>query len=198
MSPERHSLRATAQQAWNNERLLKVLSVVLVVGLVTSAILLSDHLPNYKSAGYAGVFVLSLVSSASILVPVPGVAAVCAGPGLLNLVPMVVALLASVAESIGELTGYMIGFSSRGLAENNRIYPRVEHWMERRGSVALFLASSIPNPFFDLVGIAAGKLRYPIVHFLMAVWAGKMVKSTAVAYSCYYGFEEALRLFGLH
>lgn len=198
MNPERHNLRTIAQQTWNNERLLKVLSVAIVVGLVTSAILLSDHLPNYKSAGYAGVFVLSLVSSASILVPVPGIAAVCAGPGLLNLVPLVVALLASVAESIGELTGYMIGFSSRGLGENNRIYPRVEVWMERRGSIALFLASSIPNPLFDLVGIAAGKLRYPIFRFLMAIWAGKMVKSTVVAYSCFYGFEDALSFFGLH
>jgi len=198
VNQERYSLRALAQQVWNDDRLFKLLAIALVLGLVTSAILLSDHLPNYKSAGYAGVFVLSLVGSASILVPVPGIAAVCAGPGLLNLMPLIVAVLASVAESIGELTGYMIGFSGRGLAENNRIYPRVEAWMQRRGSIALFLASSIPNPLFDLVGIAAGKLRYPVSRFLMVVWVGKIVKFTIVAYSCFYGFEEALRFFGLH
>ncbi|MFH1560123.1 MAG: VTT domain-containing protein [Chloroflexota bacterium] len=189
--------KASAQRLWNNERLLKALSIVLVLALITAIVLLKDRLPHYQSIGYVGVFVLSFVGSASILVPVPGIAAVCAGPGLIGLFPFWVALLASVAESLGELSGYLIGFSGRGFAENNRFYPRIERWMQRRGGIALLLASSIPNPLFDLIGVAAGTLRYPVWRFLLAVWAGKLIKSITIAYACFYGFEWALRFFGL-
>ena len=192
-----HKEEAPPYKLWKDERLLKALSIVLVLTLITLIIVLRDRLPHYQSIGYVGVFVLSLVGSASILVPVPGIAAVCAGPGLAGLSPLGVALLASVAESIGELTGYLIGFSGRGLAENNRFYPRIERWMQRRGWIALLLASSIPNILFDLVGIAAGTLRYPIWRFLLAVWAGKLIKSTTIAYSCFYGFEWALGFINL-
>jgi membrane protein YqaA with SNARE-associated domain len=190
--------KSLAQKLLSNERILKTLSIVLVLTLIIAVVLLSDRLPNYKSVGYMGVFLLSFVGSASILVPVPGIAAVCAGPGLLGLFPLGVAILASVAETAGELTGYLIGFSGRGFAENNRFYPRIERWMQRRGGIAILLASSVPNPLFDLVGIAAGTLRFPIWRFLIAVWAGKLIKSTTIAYACYYGFEEALKFFGLN
>ena len=188
--------QAPAKRLRSNERLLKALSIVLVLGLIVVVVLLSDRLPNFDSVGYVGVFVLSFVGSASIFVPVPGIAAVCAGP-LIGLFPLVVALLASVAEAIGELTGYLIGFSGRGFAENNRLYPRIEQWMQRRGWLVLFLASSIPNLLFDLVGIAAGTLKYPVWRFLVAVWFGKLIKSTTIAYACFYGYDWALRFFGL-
>jgi len=181
---------------WRNERLLKTLSIVFVLTLIIVALLLSDSLPHYKSIGYVGVFVLSFVGSASILVPIPGIAAVCAGPSL-GLFPLWVALLASVAEAMGELSGYLIGFSGRGFAESNRFYPRIERWMQRRGWIALLLASSVPNPLFDLIGIAAGTLKYPVWRFLAAVWVGKLIKSTTVVYACFYGIEWAVRIIGL-
>lgn len=189
--------KAPVYKLWKDERVLKPLSIVLVLTLIITTVLLRDQLPHYQSIGYLGVFVLSFVGSASILVPVPGIAAVCAGPGLLGLFPLWVALLASVAEALGELSGYMIGFSGRGFAENNRFYPRIERWMQRRGWIALALASSVPNPMFDLIGIAAGTLKYPIWRFLVAVWTGKLVKSLTIAYACFYGIEGALRFFGL-
>ena len=96
------------QRLWNNQRLLRALAIVLVLMLIIAIVLLSDHLPNYKSVGYLGVFVLSFVGSASVLVPVPGIAAVCAGadPDLVGLFPLLVALLASVAESLGDAPGF--------------------------------------------------------------------------------------------
>ena len=191
--------KAVSYRLLHDERLHKALSVVLVFALIITAVLLRDRLPHYQSIGYVGIFVLSFLGSASILVPVPGIAAVCAGasPGLLGLFPLWVAILASVAEAIGELSGYLLGFSGRGFAENVRIYPRVERWMQRQGWLALLLASSVPNPFFDFIGIAAGTLRYPVLQFLVAVWAGKLIKSMIIAYACFYGMGWALRAFGL-
>jgi membrane protein YqaA with SNARE-associated domain len=181
---------------WRNERLLKMLAITFVIALIVIAIVLSDKLPDYRSIGYIGVFVLSFVGSASIFVPVPGIAAVCAGPSL-GLFPLWVALLASIAEAIGEMSGYLVGFSGRSFAENNRFYPRVERWMQQRGWIALLLASSIPNPLFDFIGIAAGTLRYPVILFLASVWAGKMIKSTSIVYACFYGIDWALKFIGL-
>ena len=182
---------------WHNEGLLRAVSVILVLTFIGFVVLFRDELPNIRTVGYTGVFIISFVGSASILVPVPGIAAVCAGPGLVKLFPLLVAVLASVGESLGELTGYLIGYSGRGMAERRLFYPRIERWMQRRGGIALFLVSCIPNPLFDLAGITAGTLRYPIWRFLAAVWAGKMVKSLTIAYTCFYGFEWALRFFGL-
>ena len=197
MDVGRQGEKTPAGGPWHSERLLRALSVVLVVTVVVTIILLRGRLPNINTVGYLGVFVLSFVSSASILFPVPGIAAVCAGSGLVKLLPLGVALLASVAESTGELSGYLLGFSGRGMAENHRLYPRIERWMRRRGGIVLFLVSTIPNPLFDLVGIAAGTLRYPSWRFLVAVWAGKLIKSLTIAYACFYGFGWARRFFGL-
>ena len=180
----------------DNERAMKAISVGLVVLFILTVFLLRNHLPDIRTVGYVGVLVLSFVGSASILVPVPGIAAVCAGPSIVGLSPVIVALMASVGEAFGELSGYLIGFSGRGFADKSRFYPRIERWMERRGALVLFLASSFPNPFFDFVGIAGGTLRYPIWRFLIAVWAGKLVKSLLIAYTCFFGFEWATNFFG--
>ena len=184
------------RKLWHNERLLRALAIVLVLTFILIIWLLRGRLPDPRTVGYLGVFILSFVSSASIVIPLPGIAAVCAGPGI-GLFPLWVGLLASVAEALGELTGYVVGFSGRLAVEKHRFYSRIERWMQSRGWLVLFLASSIPNLLFDLVGVAAGTLRYPVWRFLLVVWAGKLVKSTTVAYACYYGYAQVLRFFGL-
>ena len=189
--------KQTSYRPWKDERIRKLLSAALVMSLVVGVILLRNRLPETDSIGYVGVFVLSLMGSASILVPIPGIAAVCAGASLLSLFPLWVAIVASVAEALGELSGYLLGYSGRGIAQNVRIYPRVERWMERQGWLALLLASSVPNPLFDLIGVAAGTLRYPVPQFLVSVWAGKLIKNMMIAYACFYGIELVPRFFDI-
>ena len=201
---DRYYKESFAERLWNylkalqhNERAMKAISVGLVLGFIVTVFLLRNHLPDVRTVGYAGVLILSFVGSASILIPVPGIAAVCVGPSVVGLSPMIVAVMASIGESFGELSGYMIGFSGRGFADKNRFYPRIERWMQQRGWLVLFLASSFPNPFFDFVGIAGGTLRYPIWRFLLAVWAGKLVKSLIIAYTCFLGFDWVTDFFNL-
>ena len=201
---DRYYKEGLARKLWRhlkdisqNETAMKAISIGAVLAFMLTAFLLRNRLPDIGTVGYVGVLVLSFVGSASVLVPVPGIAAVCVGPSVVGLSPMIVALVASVGESVGELSGYMIGFSGRGFADKNRFYPRIERWMQQRGGLVLFLASSFPNPFFDFVGIAGGTLRYPVWRFLMAVWAGKLVKSLLIAYACYFGFGWATDFFHL-
>jgi membrane protein YqaA with SNARE-associated domain len=58
--------------------------------------------------------------------------------------------------------------------------------MERRGGMLLFLVSIVPNPIFDVIGVAAGALRYPLWRFFVVVWAGKTIKFITFAYACSY------------
>jgi uncharacterized membrane protein YdjX (TVP38/TMEM64 family) len=53
--------------------------------------------------------------------------------------------------------------------------------VQRHGSPAIFALAVIPNPFFDLGGIAAGVLRMPVWRCLAACWAGKVLRMIAVA-----------------
>ena len=55
------------------------------------------------------------------------------------------------------------------------------------GVFVILVMSVIPNPLFDLVGITAGGVRYPLPRFLVTVLIGKTIKGILVAYSCYYG-----------
>lgn len=175
-----------------SERRLQL--VVLFVGLglvvgVTIAWLSSADLSDaeyWKTLGYPGVFVVSFVGAAGLVLPVPGLAAVCGAAGLeLNLI--VVGVLAGVAETAGELSGYAIGYGGRRVVEHRRLYRTATRWMERRGTLVLFVLSAVPNPVFDVVGITAGSTRYPIKRFLLVVGAGKLIKSLAVAWACNLG-----------
>jgi uncharacterized membrane protein YdjX (TVP38/TMEM64 family) len=93
-----------------------------------------------------------------------------------------VGLVAGTGEALGELTGYAAGFAGRGIIENRKNYDRMVAWMQRRGGITVFLLSAIPSAFFDLAGIVAGTLHYPLWRFLLFCWMGKVLKTTVVAW----------------
>ena len=119
---------------------------------------------------------------------IPGLVAVC-GAGGLELNPIVLGLLSGAGEAVGELSGYAIGFGGKSVVERSELYQTVRRLIVRRGMVVLFVVSIIPNPIFDLIGIVAGGVNFPVRKFLMAVWAGKTIKGMAVAYACFYGIK---------
>lgn len=145
--------------------------------------------------GYGGVALAALVASAGLIIPVPALAAVCTASLFLN--PLLVGVIAAVSESVGELSGYFLGYSGRGVIHNSRLYIRLEAWMRRRGWLVLFLVSLVPNPVFDVVGIVAGALRYPILGFLGIILAGKLVKFIVIAYACAFSIEWLTDFLGL-
>ena len=170
-----------------SQRTLRILALAAVVLAIALAFLFRDSLPDPESVAYPGLFILSFVSSASVLIPLPGIVAVCSGGVLLT--PLFVGLVAGVGETLGETTGYLAGYSGRDVVQRSRRYQRIQPWVERRGWILLFLFSSVPNPLFDFVGMAAGAARVPLWQFYGSVWAGKTIKSTYMAYLCFYGYD---------
>ena len=61
--------------------------------------------------GYLGLFFISMVSSASIILPVPYFAFVFAAGAVLN--PLLVGVVAGAGAAIGEMTGYVIGIGGK-------------------------------------------------------------------------------------
>lgn len=146
---------------------------------------LERPLEEYSFYAYVGVFLVTLVSSASVLFPVPGLAFVLAAAAKWN--PAIVAVMASVGSTLGELSAYYVGYWGRHLIhpERSQYFQRAEQWMTRYGSVTIFFFAFVPFLIFDLAGIAAGALRLPVWKFLLACWLGRLPRSFV---ECYLGW----------
>ena len=126
-----------------------------------------------------------------MFVPVGALAAVCvAATPAVGLNPLIVGVVAGSAEAVGELTGYAAGVGGKGLLERSRFYPKIHSLMSRYAGLVIFTASVIPNPVFDVMGVAAGSIRYPVRRFVLIVFAGKTIKFTWVGLSCYHGLSQ--------
>jgi membrane protein YqaA with SNARE-associated domain len=134
-----------------------------------------------KPYGYVGVFFMTLISDATVIVPFPGLAGVFVAGGFLN--PILVGVVGAMGSALGELTGYLAGYGGRAVIENRASYAKLEKWMQRNGTFTVFILSAIPNPVFDMAGITAGALKFPLWRFLLVCCLGKAIKFSAVAFA---------------
>ena len=136
---------------------------------------------DLRSYGYLGIFLINVVGSGSVFFPVPGLAVAFVGGGA-DFNPWLVALAGAAGSTLGEITGYTAGYGGQVLLRSNKRYAQVEDWMCRYGDATVFVMAAIPNPVFDLAGLAAGSLRFPLWRFLIAAFLGKLIKFTAVSF----------------
>lgn len=168
-----------------------ILAVVIAVGISASVYLIGDRIEDFGRYGYPGIFVLNLLSSATIVIPAPGLAVVSVMGSVLN--PFLVGLCAGAGDALGELTGYLAGYGGRAVAEDSERYERVVIWTQKYGLWVIFVLSVIPNPLFDLAGIAAGALKIPVYRFLIVCWIGKTIKTVLFA----WGGSTVIDLLGM-
>ena len=187
--------QAPSRLDWRNPQTsLRLAILVAVAAVVVAVVLLHDRL-DLAEAGYGAVALTVLVGSGGLIVPVPALAAACTAATFLN--PAIIGLIAGTAGAVGELTGYFLGSTGRGVVDGSRLYQKVESGMRHRGWLVLFVMAAIPNPVFDIAGIAAGALRYPLWRFLPVVWLGKITKFLYIGYGCASGAKWLTGAFGL-
>ena len=162
-------------------RLFRFLVIALVVAISVAIFAFRDQFAALAAVGYPGIFLVSLLSSATIILPAPSLALVFAMGSAFPWLP--VGLAAGAGEALGELTGYAAGFGGRAVIEDQKSYKRLESWMQQRGGITILVLSIIPNPLFDLAGIAAGTIGYPLWRFLLIAWVGKTIKTSVVAWA---------------
>ena len=170
--------------AKNNTLLLiaRILALVFVIAVSIYIVLLPEEQARQLEAyGYWGIFLLSIISNATVLIPAPGLVIVFTWGAAFN--PLLVGLAAGAGATIGELSGYLAGFSGQAVIEDQKMYDKMVAWMERNGPLTVVLLAFIPNPVFDLTGIAAGALRMPVVSFLFWALIGKAIKMLITAYA---------------
>ncbi len=167
-----------------------------------------------ESWGYVAVFVLSFISSMGL--PVGAEVAIIYGgvlasgqipnePHHLSLV--VVIVVATLAEVLGSLAGYLIGaYGGRPLVDKvgkyvlltHRDLDRAEAWFARRGEPVVLFGRFIPL-LRSFVSFAAGLGEMAIGKFLVftvigcAIWCTVL---TSVGYSLGSSYNHVLKAFG--
>lgn len=177
-----------SEQAASGKRLsqptiniIRVIVLLAVIALTVVLVIYRDKIQTLKGYGYPGIFLFSILANATILVPVPGVVFTSAMGAVFS--PFWVSIAAGAGAAIGELSGYMAGFSGRAVVENTTRYRKVVRWMDKHGKVTILVLAFIPNPLFDLAGMVAGILKMPVWEFLMYCVVGKILKMMMFAYA---------------
>ena len=179
--PETYNKPGSSNFLTNVLRILALFAVIAVTAYIYS---IREHVEEFGALGYPGIFLVALLANATVLLPAPGVAVIYAMGGIFN--PLGVGLAAGTGGAIGELSGYLAGFSGQAVIERTDIYDRIKPWVTKYGGWAILVLSAIPNPFFDVAGIAAGIAKMPLRTFLIFTWVGQFIKMTSFALAGHY------------
>jgi membrane protein DedA with SNARE-associated domain len=161
--------------------------------------------PLLSTLGYPVVFIINLIGSASVFIPIPGFAIIFFMPGL-GFDPWLLALFGAAGAAIGEITSYIIGVGGRKIADKRKkegltekvfrkktLIEKAEEWSKKRGIfpvIILFAATPLP---FDIVGLVAGVIRYDAKKFLLATFIGKFIIFSVIAWAGLFGMEWLLQ-----
>lgn len=182
---------ATTVQTYNRPgsskfltNILRILALLGVVAITIYIFSIRERVEQFAAFGYPGIFLIALLANATVLLPAPGVAVIYAMGAIFN--PLGVGLAAGTGGAIGELSGYLAGFSGQAVVERMDAYNRIKPWVDKYGGWAIMVLSAIPNPFFDIAGIAAGIAKMPLQTFLLFTWIGQLIKMTLFALAGHY------------
>ena len=161
--------------------IISVLILLLLVGFTVVLFQNRDKIQRFAHLGYPGIFLISLLSNFTIIFPLPGVLITSAMGAVFN--PFWVAIVAGLGAVLGELSGYLAGVAGKFVVEKKDWYEKIMTAMQKYGAWIILVLAIIPNPFFDLAGIAAGVLHVPLWKFLLFCGTGKILKMLFFSYS---------------
>ena len=183
-----------------------ILSITLTFGLAIVVILYWEVTQELASYSYLGLFFVSVIGGATVIIPVPSLVVQFTMGAVLN--PAIVGAVAGLGSGIGGTLVYLFGrggrriFSNIGLSSPRsdrfiiRWTARIMEWAKHRGSLVVFLMSAVLNPVFFPMAFAMGASRFRLWKFFIMCWAGNTVKSMIIAYFGYYGLAALLRWLG--
>jgi membrane protein YqaA with SNARE-associated domain len=152
---------------------------------------MADLVTNY---GYAGAFLISIFGNFTIFFPVPFTITVYAFGATLN--PLLLGLVCGIGSTVGEFSAYLIGMGGRKVIEG-RYEERLEsakRLIQRYGATIIFLFALLPLPD-DVILIPLGVLRYDLKKALGAMFLGKTIMLTFVAYAGRYSYTFVKDIF---
>jgi len=168
---------------------------MLVAMLLFSVVvlLLTRHfhreLRSLGHAGLLGLFAVSLIGNATVIIPVPAFVMACASASVYG--ALVSGVVSGLGAGLGELTGYFAGLGGNAILPQTVWVRRLEGFIRKQGFLTVFALAAIPNPAFDLGGMLAGMCRMSVWHFLIACILGKTLRFILVGLGC-IGFWNQL------
>ncbi len=193
--------RPTPRRAWQRWFPVIITAILVVMAFAAGTWIAADparveEMRRLISSpqGLLALFLINVVSSATLILPLPGLALTPLAATVAD--PLLVGLIAGSGQTIGELTGYLAGYSGRKALGIDARTQRMTSLMRRWGAPILFVLALIPNPFFDVAGIIAGATRMPLRLYLLAAGLGKILKNIALAYGVTLGIDWMFGIFG--
>lgn len=151
---------------------------ILSIGLMVIAFLYRNKLGQFKKYGYLGIFLISAIGNVAILSPA---APMIAALGATIYHPILSSFITTLGAVTGELLSYFIGSATHSYLPNYDWNTKINHFMKMNGTLTIFILSLVPNPFFDIAGIAAGATNYPLWEFIVISFLGKWIKFSIFA-----------------
>ena len=157
---------------------------------------------SLAALGVPGLFTIALIDSATV--PIMGGAEALTmllawrQPSQL----VWVVLAGALGATLGNLIFYRFGHAGGGLAFS-RLSPRRQEWLTRQVTRhafwALFVCVTLPPPFpTKPLMLAAGVVRTPMTTFLPAVFAGRLLRYSALGYAGFRFGDQAARVIATH
>jgi membrane protein DedA with SNARE-associated domain len=140
-----------------------------------------------SSYGYSGAFLISIFGNFTVFFPVPFVITIYAFGATLN--PFLLGLVCGIGSTVGEFSAYLIGRGGRRVL-NDRYGKQLETakiLIQKYGMAIIFIFALLPLPD-DLILIPLGMLRYNLNKAMAAMFLGKLIMCTTVAYAGRYSY----------
>lgn len=191
-APDKTKNKASSKRSRFFTNILRLLALLAVIAITVFIYSIRDRVEEFAAYGYPGIFLVALMANATVFLPAPGVAVVFAMGSIFN--PFGVALAAGTGGALGEFSGYLAGFSGQAVIEKTDIYDRIHPWVQKYGGWAILVLSAIPNPFFDVAGVAAGIAKMRWRTFFISCWIGQLIKMSLFSFAGFYSLDWLLKL----
>jgi membrane protein YqaA with SNARE-associated domain len=196
---------------------ISVLAATIIFSIVGSVFLVIywKSITQFGSQGYLGLFLISLFAGSPIPIPTPSIILTFTLASILN--PVLVALVSSFGNSVGQALVYWTGrgglafFKNIGVSlkidENSTSWfsrfvrklstPWMREFARRHVLWAVFILGMYPNPLLMPIIMGMGAARYSFWKFYLVCWAGKAVEAGILSFLGYFGLRSILHYFGI-
>ncbi|MFQ5800232.1 MAG: YqaA family protein [Candidatus Hydrothermarchaeales archaeon] len=135
----------------------------------------------FESYGLLGLFVIILIGSSPVPVPVDLVVATVVALGA---PPIPSAIFAGLGASLGAIIIYYIGqgliTATHFVEKQKDKVERAHRWLEKYGAPAVFIFALTPLPY-DAMALVAGGARMSLKKFYLATLLGRLLRYFFVA-----------------
>lgn len=201
--PAIHAIRAIpTPNVWNNRRNQIIIGIATFVSLMLA---LRDHVQIDPGAilafGYLAVFIVPLIGSLTLLLPVPALPIIFLAGGILD--PFATALVAAAGMTIGMAATYFAAASNQNTVRNSianrtgftgRWARKIFESYEHHPALASFAMSAFSGPAFAFSGIVAGAAGISARTYFAYTLLGRFVFALPLALAGKYTAETIQNL----